>query len=94
MLLGNFTRNSNVRFLLPVARDLMKACCPRYLRSALEEEAFNPVLDESSDDEAIENPGKTSKCCCALLPVMLGYRVQTDMHLCGSGDSLDLRDWV
>lgn len=57
------------RLLLPVARDMMKACCARYLRLELEREALQAITDDSGDDDAAaaDSPEKLSRYACTSL---------------------------
>ena len=66
MVLRNAAAHRDKRLLLPVARDMMKACCPRFQRLALEH-ADLLALSDDSDNEAerdaddSENSEKLSK---------------------------------
>ena len=61
MALRSSCGRRDVRLLLPVARDMMKACCPRYLRSDLEEASLQGQSDDSADDEPSAGPTDSVK---------------------------------
>ena len=53
MALRSSSKNRDKRLLLPVARDMMKACCPRYLRSVLDEASMDAESEDSGEEEAV-----------------------------------------
>jgi hypothetical protein len=70
MVLRNAAAHRDKRLLLPVARDMMKACCPRFLRLALEQEDLQAMSDNSDDeadgvvDDSIE---KLARCAAPII---------------------------
>jgi len=54
MILRCSVGRRDMRLLLPVARDMMKSCCPTYLRSALCEATLDVMSDDSGDDDQLD----------------------------------------
>ena len=71
MVLRNTAVHRDKRLLLPAARDMMKACCPRFQRLALERADMLAMSDGSGDegepgaDEAV-NVERLARCVCAM----------------------------
>ena len=77
MLLGNTIRSRGLRLLLPVARDMMAACCPRYFRSALAEEDLDILVFEIVDDGDSE---ETAQRCQLDVIVVLFLQLRLLAH--------------
>jgi hypothetical protein len=87
MVLRNAAAHRDKRLLLPVARDMMKACCPRFLRLALEQEDLQAMSDNSDDeadgvvDDSIE---KLARCAAPIIappPLYLSLSLSISLPL-------------